>query len=64
MITPPPVVDPNARERQVLEAGMIECRRRLQYARDEHDDLAIDLLESDLNLMLERWDALHRKATT
>lgn len=63
MITPPPIVDPTAHERQVLEAGMIECRKRLKYARVEHDDLAVDLLESDLNLMLERWDTLHRKVT-
>lgn len=47
-------------ERQILEAAMSECRRRLAYLRDEGDDIAADLAEADLNAMLERWDAFGR----
>lgn len=45
-------------ERYVIEAALIECRRRLDYFRAEKDDLNADLAESDLNLMLERWGQL------
>lgn len=53
-----PVPPPLKYERGALEHAMVECRRRLEYARAESDDLQVDLLEADLNFMLERYGRL------
>lgn len=59
----PPTPPRREHERDVLERAMTECRRRLDYFREEEDDLNGDLAEVDLNLMLERWAQLATEDT-
>lgn len=41
-------------EMHTLEEGMVECGKLLRQFRREGDDVAADLTEADLNVMIER----------
>lgn len=58
MPLPTPQPPSAEQEKHTLQQALVECRRRLEILRAEGDELAANLAESDLNVMLERLGEL------